>query len=86
VLVARGFHRKGGMDRANLNLAEYLFEQVIAVYVVAHGADARLEKHPLAEVHLAAGRIVTAARVNQLPGRLRYTPEALAQPTSRVTL
>jgi glycosyltransferase involved in cell wall biosynthesis len=51
VLVAAGFHRNGGMDRANLALAEYLLEQGIPVHIVAHQVDARLGEHPLAEVH-----------------------------------
>jgi glycosyltransferase involved in cell wall biosynthesis len=52
VLVAGGFHRKGGMDRANLALAEYLLEQSVPVHVVAFQVEASLEKHPLAEVRL----------------------------------
>ena len=52
VLVAGGFHRKGGMDRANLALAEYLLEQNIPIHVIAHQVEACLAKHPLAEVRL----------------------------------
>jgi glycosyltransferase involved in cell wall biosynthesis len=54
VLVAGGFHRRGGMDRANLALAEYLLEQNIPIHVVAHYVDACLEEHPLAHVRRIA--------------------------------
>jgi glycosyltransferase involved in cell wall biosynthesis len=52
VLVAAGFHNKGGMDKSNLALAEYLLEQGIPVHVVAHGVEPHLAQHPLAKVYL----------------------------------
>src|ERR1700676_2237649 len=54
VLVAAGFHARGGMDKANLALAEYLLEQEIPVHVVAHGVDERIAKHPLVTVHIVS--------------------------------
>ena len=52
VLVAGGFHRDGGMDKANLALAEYLLEQEHPVHIVGHRVDSRLERQPLATLHL----------------------------------
>jgi glycosyltransferase involved in cell wall biosynthesis len=54
VIVAAGFHQKGGMDKANLALAEYLLERGTPVHFVSHGIDPSLTKHPLATVHLVA--------------------------------
>jgi glycosyltransferase involved in cell wall biosynthesis len=51
VLIAGDFHRRGGMDRANLALAEYLLELKIPTHLVAHQVDANLSKHPLAQIH-----------------------------------
>jgi len=52
VLVAGGFHRHGGMDKANLALAEYLVEQGTPVHLVCFGIDASLARHPLATVYI----------------------------------
>jgi len=46
VLVCGGFHKLGGMDRANLALAEALLEQGRTVYLVAHQIDPQLATHP----------------------------------------
>lgn len=51
VIVAAGFHQNGGMDKANLALAEYLLDRETPVHLVTHGADPLVEKHPLATVH-----------------------------------
>ena len=51
VLVAAGFHCKGGMDKANLALAEYLSGRGTPVHVVGHRVDAELAKHPNITVH-----------------------------------
>ncbi len=51
VLVAGGFHQKGGMDKANLALAQYLVEQGTPVHAVCHTADADFARHPLVTVH-----------------------------------
>jgi len=66
VLVAGGFHRKGGMDRANLALAEYLLEQNVPVYIIAHEVDACLAKHPLAQVRLVP-RLAGSYMLGQFP-------------------
>src|SRR5579863_1218298 len=52
VIIAAGFHQKGGMDKANYALADYLLEQDVPVHLVTHGVDPLLAGHPLATVHL----------------------------------
>ncbi len=52
VIVAAGLHQKGGMDKANLALADYLLEREIPVHIVTHQVEASLARHPLATIHL----------------------------------
>jgi len=52
VVVAAGFHNHGGMDKANLALAQYLVEQGTPVHAVCHTADADFARHPLVTCHL----------------------------------
>lgn len=52
VIVAAGFHQNGGMDKANLALADYLLERETPVHLVTHSVEPSLAKHPLATVHL----------------------------------
>lgn len=52
VIVAGGFHRHGGMDKANAALAEYLIERGIDVHLVAHRVDPLLIKHPRVTTHI----------------------------------
>jgi glycosyltransferase involved in cell wall biosynthesis len=54
VIVAAGFHQKGGMDKANLALADYLLEREIPVHLVTHSIEPYIQEHPLAKVHLVA--------------------------------
>jgi glycosyltransferase involved in cell wall biosynthesis len=54
VLVAGGFHRQGGMDKANLELAQYLVGQGTPVDIVCHFIDADLARHPLVTVHIVS--------------------------------
>mgnify|MGYP002623264768 FL=1 len=51
VLVAGGFHRRGGMDKANIALAEYLLERGAKVHLVAHDVDSSLALHPAVHVN-----------------------------------
>src|ERR1019366_7527915 len=51
VLVAGDFHRAGGMDRANAELAEYLCTTGATVHLVSHRVDAELAEHPNVRVH-----------------------------------
>lgn len=85
VIVAAGFHPNGGMDKANLALAEYLLERGTAVHLITHGADARVAGHPLAVVHTVArpansfflGEFALAARGKKVARRiLRDNPAA----------
>lgn len=52
VLVAGGFHGQGGMDKANMALAQYLVEQRTPVHIVCYSIDAELARHPLVTVHI----------------------------------
>ena len=54
VLVAGGFHRHGGMDKANLALAQYLAEQGAPVHIVCYSIDADLARHPQVTVHIVS--------------------------------
>ena len=47
VIVAGGFHRSGGMDKANLALAEHLVSVDIPVHLVSYSIDEKLASHPL---------------------------------------
>ena len=51
VLIAGGFHNQGGMDKANLALAQYLVEREVPVHLVAYSVDEDFAKHPLVTVH-----------------------------------
>lgn len=80
VLVCGGFHRHGGMDRANYALAEKLLEQGRDIYLVANEIDSALARQPgvhsiivprplrsilLAERSLRRAGFETAARVTK---------------------
>jgi hypothetical protein len=58
LLIAEGFHQRGGMEKANAALAEYLLSQGIPVYLVAYSIDPAIEKKPGAMPMMAR----TAAR------------------------
>ena len=51
VLVAGGFHLNGGMDKANLALAQYLVGQGARVHVVCHSVDPDFARNPRVTVH-----------------------------------
>jgi glycosyltransferase involved in cell wall biosynthesis len=51
VLIAGGFHNRGGMDRANAELARYLVGRGHPVHLVAHQVDADLARMPAVTVH-----------------------------------
>jgi glycosyltransferase involved in cell wall biosynthesis len=53
VLVAGDFHRAGGMDRANAELATYLCSAGVAVHLVSYRVDPELAANPNVRVHLA---------------------------------
>jgi glycosyltransferase involved in cell wall biosynthesis len=52
LLVAGGFHQRGGMDKANYALAEYLSETGRPVHLVSHDVDPTLQAMPGVEVTL----------------------------------
>jgi glycosyltransferase involved in cell wall biosynthesis len=52
VIVAGGFHQRGGMDRANAALAEYLAGAGTPLHLVAHEIDPALAEHPLITPHV----------------------------------
>ena len=54
VVVAGGFHERGGMDKANAALARHLLARGTPVHLVAHEVAPRLAADPLASVHLVA--------------------------------
>ena len=54
VIVAGGFHQRGGMDRANAALAGYLLESGTPVHLVGHEIDPRFAEDPLATVHIVS--------------------------------
>jgi glycosyltransferase involved in cell wall biosynthesis len=85
VIVAAGFHQKGGMDKANLALADYLLERGTPVHLVSHSIDPSLAEHPLATVHLVArpaqsfflGEFALAARGRKVARQaIRENPSA----------
>ena len=51
VLVAGGFHDRGGMDRANAALASYLSGSGTPVHLVGHDIDDRFVGQPLTAIH-----------------------------------
>ena len=51
VLVAGGFHLNGGMDKANLALAQYLVGQGARVHLVCHSVDPDFARNPRVTVH-----------------------------------
>lgn len=52
VLIAGGFHSRGGMDKANAALAEYLIERKTPVHLVAHQVDPNLLQHKHVTAHI----------------------------------
>lgn len=52
VLVAAGFHSRGGMEKANAELARYLLRNAATVHLVAHEVDPFFRTHRGASVHI----------------------------------
>jgi glycosyltransferase involved in cell wall biosynthesis len=52
LIVAAGFHFRGGMDKANAELASYLLRRGAGVHLVAHDVDSLFLEHPRARVDL----------------------------------
>jgi glycosyltransferase involved in cell wall biosynthesis len=66
LLIAEGFHSRGGMDKANSALANYLVSQGIPVYLLAHSVDPDLGRKPG-----VTSRAAPTVGGCQLLGRLR---------------
>jgi glycosyltransferase involved in cell wall biosynthesis len=69
VIVAGGFHQRGGMDRANAALASYLLANGHEVHLVGHEIDAGLADHQLARRHAVARPRGLPALAERLLGR-----------------
>lgn len=54
VIVSGGFHRSGGMDRANAALARYLCDRDAPVHLVGYRFDPEFEGRPGVTLHRAA--------------------------------
>jgi glycosyltransferase involved in cell wall biosynthesis len=54
LIVAGGFHSRGGMDKANAALASYLLERGHSVHLVGHEIDSKLSAHPRARAQVVA--------------------------------
>jgi len=52
VIVAPGFHRAGGMEKANLALARHLVDRGTPVHLVGHVVDEEMGKLPGVSAHL----------------------------------
>jgi glycosyltransferase involved in cell wall biosynthesis len=52
LIVAAGFHFRGGMDKANAELAAHLLRRGADVQLIAHDVDPRFLEHPRARVDL----------------------------------
>lgn len=54
VIVAGGFHERGGMDRANSALASHLLKRGHTVHMVAHSVSPELSARERAHAHIVA--------------------------------
>ncbi len=53
VIVCGGFHRDGGMDRANAELARHLAQSGVPLHLVSYRVDEEFASQPGVRVHLA---------------------------------
>ncbi|HJR60725.1 MAG TPA: glycosyltransferase family 4 protein [Vicinamibacterales bacterium] len=89
LIVAAGFHFRGGMDKANAELASYLLRRGARVHLVAHDVDPLFLEHPRARVDLV-GRPLGSFALGEfgLDRRGRQAARALlaSQPDARVVV
>jgi len=87
VLVAGDFHRAGGMDRANAELAAYLCSIGATVHLVSFRVDADLAAHPNVHVHratrVAGAHSLARHRLDRL-GRAVAAEVSARSPDARV--
>jgi glycosyltransferase involved in cell wall biosynthesis len=72
VIVTGDFSLKGGMDRANFALADYVASQGVRVFLVTHFADSALKANPLVTLHLVprpAGSVTLSSPLLDYAGR-----------------
>jgi hypothetical protein len=72
VLVAGGFHREGGMDKANAALAAYLCAARVPVHLVGCRIDPELVANPVVTAHYVrkpAGSVFLGNRLLNRVGR-----------------
>lgn len=89
VLIAGGFHRSGGMDKANLALAEYLLENRTPIHLVAHSVDPTLAQHELvtvSQVRRPGGSFFLADRELDRVGRMVAQRVLIGNPGARVVV
>ncbi|HEV2150707.1 MAG TPA: glycosyltransferase family 4 protein [Longimicrobiaceae bacterium] len=87
VMVATGFHQRGGMEKANAALAEHLLEQGVPLHMVGHEVDARLADRPGAVVHRVprpAGSFLVGERLLERAGRAVARRVTSEHPGARV--
>lgn len=80
VIVAGGFHERGGMDRANAALAKHLVSGGIPVHLVAHEIDDAFGEHPLVTAHVVPRPMGLPAVAEQW---LAWTGTRVAQSVTR---
>ena len=85
VVVAGGFHDRGGMDRANAALVRHLLDAGTPVHLVGHEIDRGFVAHPLTTTHVVrrprglpgiAERLLERAGVQVAAAVTRRTPLA----------
>jgi glycosyltransferase involved in cell wall biosynthesis len=87
VLVSPGIHHHGGMDRANLALAEFLWDEGVPLHLVAHDVDAELAIRPGVSVHAVprpAGSFFAGERLLDWRGRAVAATVRARWPGARV--
>lgn len=87
VIVAGGFHRGGGMDKANAALARYLLRCGHEVHVVAHRVDddfRRLQNCVVHDINRAAGSVLLGSPLLQWAGWRIASRVTAEDPTAHV--
>lgn len=87
VLVAGGFHRHGGMDKANAALARYLIERRTPLHLVTHQVDREFSSRPGVTVHIVsrpAGSFFLGERLLEWCGRAVASRISAKWPGTRV--
>lgn len=89
VLVAGGFHARGGMDKANAALAAHLLARGTPLHLVAHGVAPELAGHALVTAHVVArpaGSFLLGEGLLSREGRRVAARVTGARPDARVVV